>query len=335
MAVLGIVGTVLLVLLKIVLIVLLLVLAIALLVLFVPVRYGVWLEKEEAFSARVRVSWLCHLVCFRMLYGQGEEPELILRVFGFNLLTWLQRRRERADRSQEDEADSVQKDAGETGSGQGAFVKMDLAGEDFEEDGNVGDSEETDIFMAELRLPGNEEDGRDREDIWDGGLFRAVARRICRLWKEFIRRLRGIADFFKGLRKIACKLCKRAEWLGEVKDFWHSENTRQMVCIFRDNVLHLWRKLKPGTVKGQVWFGTGNPCSTGQVLGACAMLFAYYGNGITVTPDFERRVLEGKLMLKGHLSLITAVVVLVKVFFSRQWKTFRREWDVIGGSFNE
>lgn len=334
MAVLGMAGTVLLTLLKVVLIVLCLVLAIVLIVLFVPVRYGVWLEKEEAFSARVRVSWLCHLVCFRVLYEQGE-PKITLRVFGFNLYSWLQGRKKRAD--------------------SGAEVQEDFPEKASEEIHDTDrDMEETDVSMAEVRLPEYEERekeraierdvdinadterDKDREAYIEEDLAgKSIIERLRRFWRELLNRFREIVYFFKKLRKIAQKLCRRAEWLGEVKAFWGSENTKQMVCIFRDNVLHLWRKLKPGTVKGQVWFGTGDPCSTGQILGACAILFACYGNGIAVTPDFERQILKGKLMLKGHLSVITAVVILVKVLFSRQWKIFRREWNMIGGSLNE
>ena len=338
MAVLGIVGAVLLTLLKVVLILLLLVLVIVLLVLFVPVRYGIWLEKEDGFSAQARVSWLCRLVSFRVLYEQGE-PELSLRVFGFNLLAWLQRRRERAKK----EADSAGEDAEEIDGGQGALVKMDWEERDSkEEDKEEEDSEEADISMAEVSLPEypeHEEEPftEDEEEIRqrEGGFFHVAAQKLRRLRREILRRFRAMADFFKGLLKIVGKIRKRVEWLGDVRDFWRSENTRQMVCIFRDNVLHLWRKLKPRTVKGQVWFGTGEPCSTGQILGVCAMLFACYGEGIAITPDFERQIFEGKLVLKGRLSLITAVVIVVKVFFSRQWKTFRREWNVIGGSLNE
>lgn len=322
MAVMGIVGTVLLTLLKIVLILLLLVLVIVLLVLFVPVRYKVCLEKQEEFSARARVSWLCRLVSFRVLYEQGE-PEFTLRVLGINILKWLQRRRERSG-----------EDSGEMEEADISMAEIDFS-EYSEEDGE--DKPEGDTMdespPAETGIDENlSKEGRIEESL---RFFRTVAERIRRFWREIMRRLRGIADFFKGLRGIADKIRRRAEWLGELRDFVRSENTRQMVCIFRDNVLHLWRKLKPETVKGQVWFGTGDPCSTGQILGVCAMLFACYGNGVAITPDFERKILEGKLMLKGHLSLITVVVILVKVFFSRQWKTFRREWDVIGGSLNE
>lgn len=129
----------------------------------------------------------------------------------------------------------------------------------------------------------------------------------------------------KKRRRLYRRLKEKADWLKAAKKFWHSESTVRMVCILKDNVLHLWRKLKPKVLRGRVIFGTGDPCTTGQILGVAALFYAFYGNGIQIVPDFEEARLEGTLFVKGRISLITIVVILFRIFFCSEWSRFKQE----------
>ena len=90
-------------------------------------------------------------------------------------------------------------------------------------------------------------------------------------------------------------------------------------------MLHLWRKLKPKVLRGNIVFGTGEPCLTGQILGVAAVFYASFGRGIQITPDFEEKRLEGNLLVKGRISLFTIGIILIRIFVRGEWRRFRRE----------
>ena len=54
----------------------------------------------------------------------------------------------------------------------------------------------------------------------------------------------------------------------------------------------------PKKVRGWIHFGTSDPAQTGEILGAVSILFAMYGQGVRVLPDFDQAVFEGKVELQ-------------------------------------
>ena len=48
-------------------------------------------------------------------------------------------------------------------------------------------------------------------------------------------------------------------------------------------MLHLLKKIKPRKIKSDILFGTGDPCLTGQALGAIAVYMAMTGTFFNIT----------------------------------------------------
>ncbi len=87
----------------------------------------------------------------------------------------------------------------------------------------------------------------------------------------------------------------------------------------------LWKLLKhvgPVKIKGYVHFGTGDPATTGQVLGAAAAFYGYYGKYVKVKPDFEEEVLEGELFIKGRIRLFNLLIIGIKLLRDENFKRF-------------
>ena len=57
-------------------------------------------------------------------------------------------------------------------------------------------------------------------------------------------------------------------------------------------------------MRGKVIFGTGDPCSTGELLGVLALFYAWYGNGVQIIPDFEQKRIEGNVSFRGRIRMI-------------------------------
>lgn len=66
----------------------------------------------------------------------------------------------------------------------------------------------------------------------------------------------------------------------------------------------VFRYLMPDRVRGRVLFGTGDPCTTGWVLGAISMFRVVYTEGLVITPDFEEKVFVADGQVKGKVRVI-------------------------------
>lgn len=150
---------------------------------------------------------------------------------------------------------------------------------------------------------------------WISGIRRIISR--IRGW------VREICSFFSTAREMFRKIRGKIHSFEELKELFQMEHAQRFVCIGKKNMLHLWKQIRPRKLKGDILFGTGDPCSTGQCLGLLAVLYGWIGSGVAVTPDFEEKKLEGYLKGKGRLRLITSVLIVIRVLWN---KDFKRLW---------
>lgn len=66
----------------------------------------------------------------------------------------------------------------------------------------------------------------------------------------------------------------------------------------------VFRYLMPDKVRGRLLFGTGDPCTTGWLLGAISMFRVAYTEGLTILPDFEEKVFVADGLVKGKVRVI-------------------------------
>lgn len=315
--------------LMIVLCLLLFVLAVVCLVLFCPVCYKGAAEYKGSLWAKGRVSWLFSILSVTFSYQEGKTDSRI-RIFGIDILKVLERRqkhgadiekqeqakekRKRRGRRQERQPDLEASEAGTPEEEENVLAEIpDLETSQIQEE---REAVQTDLLTGEIQEEEKEQAGRPGIEAF----FQRIRELLLLPWKK-------IKAFFKMLRQIFAKIKSRAEWAGKIWEFWRSESTQGMVCILKDNVLHLLGKIKPRVLRGRIFFGTGDPCTTGQILGAAAILFAAWGKGVKVVPDFEEARFEGELYIKGRISLITLLFIVIRILLSNEWKQFRYSLD--------
>ena len=54
-----------------------------------------------------------------------------------------------------------------------------------------------------------------------------------------------------------------------------------------------------------------------------------------VNPDFNRKVLEGELHIKGHIRLIWAAILAIKVLLNRNVWILKKKFDKINKKYKE
>lgn len=160
------------------------------------------------------------------------------------------------------------------------------------------------------------------------------------LWKNIVSKLKGlmqipkkIANTFKkvsdAVKKIFAAVRSGKEKAVLVKEFVFGRECLDFVCVVRDNVLHLWRHIKPKLLRIDMTIGFDDPAVTGQVLGVIAAFCGAAGIMPCVTPDFEKRVFESDIEIKGRVTVFILLKILIKVYFCEELKEFKKSYKSI------
>ena len=85
--------------------------------------------------------------------------------------------------------------------------------------------------------------------------------------------------------------------------FWNADFTQGSIAFGKKAAASLLRHVLPKKAAGHVHFGFDKPADTGKILGYASMLYAWYGDSLTLQPDFDRAVLEGNIDIRGSIRL--------------------------------
>lgn len=139
-----------------------------------------------------------------------------------------------------------------------------------------------------------------------------------RLWQKIKECYQAVCDMIRNIRE-------KVHSAQDLIQLLQKDSSRRFICIAKENMLQLLRHLKPQKIKGDIRFGTGDPCTTGQILGGIAVFYSWIGTGLHITPDFEEACFEGKIAVKGRIRMITMLVILIRLMISKEFRTLRRE----------
>ena len=246
-------------------------------ILFVPVRYHIWVECPERWRAKVRVSWLFPL--FQFLFDTERPEKNGIRIAGIPVTG--QHKSGKAPAKQADKnipADRSDKPESENAE----HTQPDM--------------------LAEIPVSGRSDKSQQPRSRKKNS-FLEKCRRLRKRIKNFCLSIRSIFAKIKAVDR------ESIEWI-------------RLLAV---NAGRLLKHICPRRIKGWVHFGTSDPALTGELLGGLSIFFAMCGQGVRVTPDFEREVLEGELEIKGHLRGIVLLILIIKIHPLQLIRYFRRE----------
>jgi len=281
--------------LKIIGIVLLILLAlialIGILVLAVPARYrieGCFSEEKKAFS--VRITWLLRAVSF-MFYSGESGIEKKITIFGFRL-----KAKKKDNTNIKDKSDRVEENAGHA----------EVAGKSEKGEEAVGQNEE--VYEAPHEDSGGFE--TDKESVNRKGFFQKIADKI-----------NGIIQKNKGIyNKILETVKKAQDFSGKVKEFITDAGNKTAFGKIKKEIFYLIKHFKPRKIEGRLLFGTGDPATTGYILSGFYAIYQGLPLRLDVTPDFENKVIDGDIMIKGRIRSVHALLVIIRLFGSKEFR---------------
>lgn len=138
-----------------------------------------------------------------------------------------------------------------------------------------------------------------------------------------------IADLYRRITAIPGKISSAAEETGgkirgllKKKDkilcFLSDQVHRTAFMKAKEEVFFLLRRLKPGKIQADVHYGFNDPSLTGKVLAGLSMCYPFLGDEVDIRPDFDKKIFDGHLRIKGRLRVSYFVKLLWKLVLSRE-----------------
>ena len=324
-----------------------LILLILALVLLVPVRYraGLQMRTIAEYSADGKASWLLGLICLTGGYD-GEQVKLDIRIFGHSLLhkkpKKQKKKRKKPPKRPTEEQPAARKIQAEKEEiepeNTECMMLVEQAGPKQDEKASVQeisaaedggtDADETEISVAEDGGTDADEVEQisgihEKNHIWQK--LRNGFMRLSRLPSQIGQKVSSIGHIWKNLSK-------RKEHLQSTVEKYHSFWNRTCTQAAKDHILkevkYLLRHILPRKLEGILTFGLEDPATTGQVLGILCVLAVFTGNHLEVNGNFEGKMLEGDVSIKGHVRLChiakSAISLLIDKNIRKTIKEFRR-----------
>ena len=293
---------ILLLILKIIGIILLVVLCLALLLLFYPIKYvGNADVKDQTATYHCKSWWLFHIIHITV-DGVNAEGLAKVRVFGIPV---YQKDFQEDEEPEEEVSEEQETEKTET---------VEEVSKETTKDSQEKTMEETTQKPSEADFSGEEEKTSFFEQV------KKIPGKIKELFEKIRELFRTVKDSYSSNKERASEAKKKLDYTRRLLK--HPRTKQAYICV-KKMVIKLLNHLRPRKVEGELLFGMEQPDQTGQILGYVTMASAMFRIPLTkmnITPDFEKKVLDGYISIKGKFLLGIVLVSLLKVYFNRDVK---------------
>lgn len=273
-------------------------------VLFVPIRYRASGEKEaDRIEGVAAVSFLYPFLSFKWQRA-GNENRWALRLLGIKL-----KGSPKVDKGKTTEPEKTEK-------------------------GKVAEPEKTDKGKAEETAQAAKpekaaEPVKEEKQPATPSVQNAEAEDAARQAEETGTQETDRVSSEKKARFTISGLCDKMENIRDNVEYYKERLTAEENRLFlkrtKERIFAVLKSIKPKVLTARVVCGTGSPDTTGYVCAVYGMLYPVIEDRISFTADFENKVLDGELSVKGKVRVATLVRHGIKILLDKQLKVFLKE----------
>lgn len=163
---------------------------------------------------------------------------------------------------------------------------------------------------ADGKAPSASEPPKDEAEKQNGRKSRRSFRfpfRIMHPADIYDKIIRTLMDFSRKLDKICAQIV--------------SEENRETVLFVLGQIKELLYHIRPRKHGIYLKLGMKDPSLTGQIMGAYSVLNSVFEMNFILEPYFDREILETKLYFKGHIRIISLIIIAIRLYRN---KTIRK-----------
>ena|GEM_PF-996459 len=124
------------------------------------------------------------------------------------------------------------------------------------------------------------------------------------------------------------QLCQLKKKLRRAVKLWEKPQTQEAFRKAKKAIFKILKAIRPRKGYLKAHLGFDDIATTGQIAGyygmAIGMFYPLVGRTITLQPDFEQNIMEGDLMLKGHIRLCIFLRVLWLYLFDKDIRYLKK-----------
>lgn len=311
-------------------------------VLFVPIKYKGKVNINEERKVKGKISWLFSIVAVTITYE--KQFKIVLKIFGIPFLLYtnienikktkkkqskLDRKRKKRERKQQrNEAKQKRRESKRKNNEAVELVdehnsikneQVDLQEHTILKNEYDNDKTETSYVIFEPKLNKTEDDSKHKKKP-KFPFFHKLHALLKKIGYFIVTICKKIKNIKFTIRKICAKIKNIKETIEYYTIVLQKQQSKDAMNLCKKQLLLLLKHVKPKKLKGNITFGTGDPYTTGQILGVICMFYPVYGNHIYLTADFEQRIFEIDLLLKGRIRIFTLLKICWKVMFDKNVK---------------
>lgn len=322
------------------------ILALALLVLicvlFIPVRYRAMLVKDQPGIKNATYGfWITYALHAVSIRKKPDSDLIVVKILGIPIkkIGGASGKEKELDDIFDEDIDSVKADASQEAQGESELTEATVSGRDDSEisdiieDNEVSETESSDQAVND-DLPGDEQTAEDA--VGEDGSKKQLSDDVTGedeptekvpvkdKIKARVAAIKAIPDKIRGIfQKIDFIFFK----ISCIIDFINDHATTMTIKKLIKEVVAAIRYVGPKKLKGSLEFGTGEPDSTGMILGGVSLMKVVYSKDVNIVPNFDEKCLIGDMEVRGRIRAVYFVRMALRIWFNkdvhRLWKRFR------------
>ena len=307
-------------------------------ILFVPIRYSAQGEKYDTIKLDVKVNWLLHIISFK--YHMDEDTKMSLKIFGKDIMAEKKHKKVKKVNNKKSRKKQKKKDIRVKSDNEIKEIKDDnRIKEDSQKEIAENKTSEAKVDNVECNIKTDKDDLQEKNELKEDnndkvklddkvnreseGLNKKRVKKSSKRKEKKTKKKKNKDN--KGKDKAASKW---KQIYSTIKDFIKDEENRAVIKMIKDKVLKMIKHILPKKFESKLSIGTGDPASTGYVVGAVSILYTVTGNKLKVVPDFNEKIFQGCFYGKGKIYLIVLLKNTLSIILDKRVRKIYKTYKV-------
>lgn len=305
----------------IILVILGLILFLLLLILFVPVRYyGNGSYQEDFFAAKLRASWLLHLISVRGELQKEQALHIYMKIFGITVYdnlkaddTKTRHKKSKSTKNKTESTGEIQAASAEEPYSEGVTDEEVPSEHNVLEENGIEystpiEKKQNEHLAEHTRIDTVEgNDGSNRKKI-------RIVQKIKIILIKFV-------NFFKNIKFTFNKVCDTMVRIKNNIEYYlkvlQLDSTKRAFAACQKQLKYVLKKILPRKYRINLHLGFDDPAVMGEILAVWGMFYPFHLGNIDIQPEFEQAVVKGDFSFQGHVSVNAFVQVACILFFDK------------------
>ncbi|RKM57024.1 hypothetical protein D6853_03120 [Butyrivibrio sp. X503] len=303
--------------LKIVGITILVILAVALLlvllVLFVPIRYKIDGNvpqmrfgddfDSERIEFAIKFHWLLHILSGR--YIHHKDDTFVVKIFGFTI--YPRKEKPGKKKKRERKKDSETKIESTSDVSEAKIDDKDDLSFEIKEKKKKRDTDQSknDTGVTEISDTDDEDEEKSIVDVVEDVISFVV------------KLIKTPQNVFRKIKYTISRVCGK---INMIKSTLESEIFKRAYSLVKGKLLRLLKMIMPDKSSSRLCLGVGDPAREAEIMAAYGMMYSFLVNKLVFVPDFNEKIIEADIHLKGHITLFTVLYCVCVCYFNKDVK---------------